>query len=108
MLLPPFSRLGSCFCVLRHAVKRAAMLVTNNWKDMRRHVPKFGDATARVHPRSPQLKSRIAREEPFHHVQHRCRKRFSSPPQSFTPTRRLTLATPMKTFSPTSSRDIAG
>src|SRR5438552_2557678 len=53
-------------------------------------------------------KSRIARDEAFHHVQHRWRKRFSSPLQSITPIRRRTLVTPTRKFSPTSSRDIAG
>src|SRR5438270_6448421 len=96
MLLPPFSRPGSCFCILRHAVKRAAMLVTNNWKDMRRHVPKFGDATARVPPGISILKSRIARDDAFHHVQHRWRRRFSSPRRSITPTQRRILVTPTK------------
>ena len=39
------------------------------------------------------MKSRIARDNAFHHVQRRWRRHFSSPPRSITPTRRRTLVT---------------
>src|SRR5439155_7770317 len=129
MLLARFSRPGCCFCILNRATKRMPALAIEveklsteaarqslalpreAWKKLRGRdflVFHHRNWNTGLQACAPHSKSLIARDEAFHHVQHRCRKRFSSPPQSITQIRRRTLGMPMKKFSPMSSRDIAG